>query len=136
MENAKIEALIAELEAEIEVRRQAIRSLRNLIPVSNIEVRVASQMVQSDSLRPILFKVSESYVSLAAKIIAANDFRPLPMSEIVAQIRILRDDPGVERRSVEATLYRHMKMKGDQSRIIKVSPGIYGVRKSRDESVA
>jgi hypothetical protein len=51
------------------------------------------------------------------------------MMQIVDRIRTLKGNPDIERRSVEATLYQHAKAKGNSSRVIKVSPGVYGVRR-------
>lgn len=137
MDTAKIHQLIAELDAEITLHKEAIQALQRLLPTAKLEVAASDQMIQSDSIKRISFGTEESYVELAVKIITSNDFRPLPMKEIVNRIRLLRNDQSIERRSVEATLYRHMKMKGDKARVVKVAPGIYGVKRMpREISVA
>jgi hypothetical protein len=137
MDAAKIHELIAELDAEIMLHKEAIQALQRLLPAAKNQVTASGQMIQSDSVKAILFAASDSYVDLAVKIITSNDFRPLPMKEIVNRIRALRNDPSIERRSVEATLYRHMKMKGEYARVVKTAPGIYGVKRfTREISVA
>jgi len=77
----------------------------------------------------VLFSPDDSYVDLAVKVITANDYRPLPMNELVKNIRVLKSDEKIERRSVEATIYRHIKTKGDSARLVKVSSGVYGVKR-------
>lgn len=137
MDIAKIHELIAQLDAEITLHKEAILALQRLLPPAKLGIAVSDQMVQSDSIKRINFGTEDSYVELAVKIITSNDYRPLPMKEIVNRIRILRNDQNIERRSVEATLYRHMKMKGDKARVTKVAPGIYGVKRMpREISVA
>ncbi len=137
MDTTKIHQLIAELDAEITLHKEAIQALQRLLPTAKLEVAASDQMIQSDSIKRISFGAEDSYVELAVKIITSNGYRPLPMKEIVNRIRILRNDPNIERRSVEATLYRHMKMKGDSARVTKVAPGIYGVKRMpREISVA
>jgi hypothetical protein len=51
------------------------------------------------------------------------------VKRILDYIREAKGNPNIERRSVEATLIQHMKAKGDTSRLIKVSPGVYTLRR-------
>jgi hypothetical protein len=137
MDIAKIQGLIAELKADIEVKQQALNALLKLLSAGGDQATRTDQMLQLDSVNPVLFTTSDSYIDLAVKIITSNNYRPLPVKEIVKRIRILRGNPHIERRSVEATMYQHIKAKGDSSRITKVAPGMYGVRRMpREESVA
>ncbi len=134
MDAAKIQALIAELKSDIKIKQQAIEALNNLLsmaPKDNSLENIAtiSRNVGSGPVSPISFSDSDSYVDLAVKVIAANNYRPLPMKEIVKHIRLLKASPDIERRSVEATLFRHIKTKGENSRVLKVSPGVYGARR-------
>lgn len=139
MDTAKIKELIAELEQDIEVKKQALQGLQKLLFSTNghATVNVEGQMAQRDSMRAIRYLATDSYVDLAVKIIEANEGRPTPVMQIVEHIRNLRGNPHIERRSVEATLYRHIVDKGDSSRLVKNAPGIYGIRRfPREESAA
>jgi hypothetical protein len=131
MDIGKIKELIAELEQDIEVKSEALQGLQRLLSSANGHkiVNAEGQMAQRESVSVVLSNPTDSYVDLAVKIIEANDGRPMPMMQIVERIRSIKRNPAIERRSVEATLYQHTKAKGDSSRIIKVSPGVYGVRR-------
>jgi hypothetical protein len=131
MDTAKIKELIAELEEDIGLKSEVLQGLQRLVSSTNGHktVRAEGQMAQRDSVRNVVFNRADSYVDLAVKIIEANDSRPMPMMQIVDRIRTLKGNPDIERRSVEATLYQHAKAKGNSSRVIKVSPGVYGVRR-------
>lgn len=126
MDTEKMKELIAELEADIRLRQEALQGLKKLVTSTE---QTGSQMAMQDSARPILFGASDSYVDLAVKAINANDNRPLRMVEIVSRIRIIKNNPNIQRRSVEATLIQHLRAHGERSRVYKVSPGTWGVRR-------
>jgi hypothetical protein len=137
MDTGKIQELIAEVKADIEVKEEALKALYKLLAVADDRFATVNKVVMTDSVQTVLFSASDSYIDLAVKIITANDYRPLPMNEIVRRIRQLRGNPNIERRSVEATFHQHIKAKGELSRVVKAAPGIYGVRRfPRQESVA
>ncbi len=68
-----------------------------------------------------------SYIDLAVRAITENENHPLEMKRLVEFIRAAKGNPNIERRSVEATIAQHMKAKGDKSRVVKTSPGVYGL---------
>jgi len=138
MDNAKIKELITELEQDIEIKAEALQGLQRLLLSANGQaVKVQGRMVQRDSVRNVAFNSTDSYIDLAVKIIEANENRPMPVMQIVERIRTLKGNPDIERRSVEATLYQHIRAKEDSSRVVKVSPGVYGVRRfTREEPAA
>jgi hypothetical protein len=129
----KIRDIISEIEEEIRVREEALTSLRRLMSNGTskaasqtaIEIKASDNLVLTDSLQTIMFGHNESYVDLAVKLIKASS-RPLSVSEIVGQIRTLKNNPQIERRSVEATLHQHVA-KSQTPRLTRVSPGIYGL---------
>lgn len=127
MDTTKMMELIAELEADIRLRQEALQGLRKLI--ASTEQAVVRHTGMQDSARPILFGASDSYVDLAVKAINANDNRPMRMTEIVSRIRVIKNNPDIQRRSVEATLIQHLRAKGDDSRVVKIRPGVWGVRR-------
>lgn len=131
MDTMKMMELVAELEADIRLRQEALQGLKKLIASTE---QPADQLTMQDSARPILFGASDSYVDLAVKAINANDNRPLRMVEIVSRIRIIKNNPNIQRRSVEATLIQHLRAKGEFSRVYKVRPGIWGVRRHPREA--
>jgi hypothetical protein len=134
MDTAKMRELIAELEVDIKLRQEALQGLRKLLSVS-IDLKPADQMNMQDSARPILFGATDSYVDLAVKVITANDSKPMRMNEIVARIRVLKGNPDIQRRSVESTLIQHARAKTEQSRIVKVRRGVWGIRRFPRESL-
>jgi|HubBroStandDraft_6_1064221.scaffolds.fasta_scaffold1019859_1 hypothetical protein len=131
MDIDKIKEIISDLEREIKVQEEALRSLQNLLSTLNgkiplpIQVAVSDNLEMTDSVKRILFRSDESYVDLAVKLIKASN-RSLTVSEIAEQIRTLKNDPSIERRSVEATLYQHVS-KAQSPRLTKVAPGTYGL---------
>lgn len=128
MDIAKIKELIAELETDIKIRQEALQGLWKLLPAV-AHKQTDDQSNVRDSARPILFTSTDSYVDLAVKVITANDNRPMPMKDIAERIRILKNNPNIERRSIEATLTQHAANKGEQSRVMRVGRGIWGVRR-------
>jgi hypothetical protein len=131
MDTTKIKELIAELEQDIEIKSEVLQGLQRLLLSTNGHqtAKVEGRMAQRESVQVIVSHPTDSYVDLAVKIIEANENRPMPMMQIVERIRSLKANPAIERRSVEATLYQHIRAKGNSSRVVKVSPGVYGVRR-------
>jgi len=132
MDTTKLREMISELEAEIKLRQEALHGLRKLLAGSG-EQSTGDQTGLQDSARPILFAASDSYVDLAVKVMSANDNKPMRMNDIVSRIRILKGNQGIQRRSVEATLIQHQRNKGEMSRVFKVRPGVWGLRRSPRE---
>jgi len=122
----KIKELIAELEEDIKLKVDVLQNLQKLVGSANGHKLVGDQR---DFAKKIAYNHADSYVDLAVKIIQANEGRPMPIIQIVEHIRALKGNPEIERRSVEATLYQHTTNKGDSSRVVKVSPGVYGLRR-------
>jgi len=118
MDTAKVKELIADLEADIKLKQEALQGLKKLVSSDG-----------GTAARSPLFTASDSYVDLAVKVINANDNRPLRMNEIVSRIRILKGNPDIQRRSVESTLIQHVRTKREMSRVLKVRPGVWGVRR-------
>jgi hypothetical protein len=123
----KIREIIADLESEIAVKVKAISALRSLLseetpnlPGTVVGLRLENSLIASSSM---------SYVDLAVKAIEGAAGRPMPMTLILDYVRREKNNPRIERRSVEATLIQHMKAKGDLSRLIKVAPGVYALRR-------
>lgn len=136
MDTNKIREMITELQVEIDQRLQAVKALERLLMSSSTSTEKLNGM--QDSVQPILFGSQDSYIDIAVKTIEANAGRSTTVRQIVDRVRTLKGNPEIERRSVEATLYRHIKAKGDNSRIIKVGPGKYTLRRfaREKESVA
>jgi hypothetical protein len=142
MDTAKIKELIHDLQQEILVREEALSSLQKLLASTNtrkpsaINITVSDNLVVNGSnLNRVLFGSNESYVDLAVKIIEVAGGQPLSVTSIVDQIKLLKGNQNLDRRSIEATLYQHVK-KAESPRLFKPAPGIYGVRKSGDETAA
>ena len=70
-----------------------------------------------------------SYVDLAVNLISNNGGKPLHVTSIVDHIRKVKGNPAIKRQSVEATFFRHMTDKGDKARLVKSSPGMYGLKR-------
>jgi hypothetical protein len=142
MDIAKIKELIDELQQDIKIKEEAVSSLEKLLAGNNgrkVAAPVVTPVTASDNLvirgGIHLFGANDSYVDLAVKLIEANGRRPLSVSAIVDQIRVLKNNPNIERRSVEATLHQHTT-KAASPRLVKMAPGMYGLRKSGEETAA
>jgi hypothetical protein len=135
MDAENIRGLIAELEADIEVKTGALQSLRRLLSLNGSAMGRVTIDVAAP-VEPILFRSDGSYVDLAVKVIEGNAGRPLRVKTIVEGIRTLKGNPNIERRSIEATLHRHIAMKKENSRVVKVARGIYGIRRFTREHPA
>ena len=133
MDTVKVKELIAELEVDIKLRQEALQGLKKLLLTYSDEK--PEQMGMQDSARPILFGASDSYIDLAVKVLTANDNNPMRMNDIVARIRVLKSNSSIQRRSVESTLIQHARAKGDESRIVKVRRGVWGLRRFPRESL-
>ena len=131
MDVSKIKELIAELEQDIQVKIDAISGLEKLLASMNGHKAIVAQgqMVLRDSIQNVIYSPDDSYVDLTVKIIEANEGRPMTIQQVVDRIKTIKNNPNIERRSVEATLYRHITDKGDSSRIIKPASGMYGIRR-------
>ncbi len=128
MDTNKIREMITELQAEIDQRVQAVKALERILLSSSTSSEKLNGMKDSVQ-QPVLFGTSDSYIDIAVKTIEANGGKPVPVGQIVDRIRTLKGNPNIERRSVEASLYNHVKSKKEQSRIIKSSPGVYTIRR-------
>jgi hypothetical protein len=138
MNTDKIKELIEELEQDIKIREDALASLLKLLNSTNgrkMPITTSDNLVIKDEFQRIMFGSADSYVDLAVKLIEANSGRPMPVTSIVGQIRTLKGNPNIERRSVEATLYQHAT-KAESPRLVKMAPGIYGLRKPSEETAA
>ena len=136
MDTNKIREMITELQAEIDHRIQAVKALEKILLSASTSTEKLNGM--QDSVQPILFGSQDSYLDIAVKTIEANGGKATTVRQILDRVRALKGNPDIERRSVEATLFRHLKVKGEHSRIVKVGPGKYTIRRfPRDkESVA
>lgn len=130
MDADKVRELIADLERDIESKVRAIKALKSLLTV---EPREESS---NASATPHLFQAeqnaslaSESYIDLAVRAVEQSPDEAVSMKDIVSFIRRIKGNPAIERRSVEATVARHMKAKGQMARLIKVGPGMYASRR-------
>jgi len=147
MDTAKIKAIIAELEADIGVKANAINSLKALLASSDGASRGSTGGTESLSdveyiyggSSELLAKLpgiqisfadrNKSYVELAVAALEATGGKPMRMVDIFNWIKAAKSNPHLERRSVEATVSQHVKKKGERSRIVRVSPGVYGLRR-------
>jgi hypothetical protein len=134
MDIEKIIELVGELEEDIRVKKEALNGLLQLIDSTNghkvakpVGTRVAFHGVEGDS--SITFNSASSYVDLAEQLIKSNNGEDMTVKAIVAKIRLIKDNSNIERRSIESTLYQHVKNKGENSRLIKTAPGYYGIRR-------
>lgn len=123
MDTNKVRQLIADLEEDIRAKSNAISALRTLLNES-----VTSSDTDRPTQQPIPILGAASYMELAVRALEqANG--TLHMKRIVEYIRQAKGNPNIERRSVEATLIQHLKAKGESSRVVKVRPGVWGLRR-------
>lgn len=125
MDANKVRELIADLERDIRSKVNAINALRALLG-SNVEGELTGPVPQIVQSRDVAL-ADLSYIDLTVKAIEANDNRPVEMKRLVDFIRTAKGNPNIERRSIEATIAQHMKAKGERSRVVKTSPGVYGL---------
>jgi hypothetical protein len=131
MDANKVRELIADLDRDIRSKANAIDALRALLESDVVEAEASPKLVEST------FLGSTSYIDLAVLAIERNNARPMHMKEIVRFIRGAKNNPNIERRSVEATISQHVKTKGDSSRLVKTRPGMYALRRyARTEPAA
>ena len=126
MDIEKIIELVGELEEDIRVKKEALNGLLHKV-AKPVGTRVAFHGVEGDS--SITFNSASSYVDLAEQLIKSNNGEDMTVKAIVAKIRLIKDNSNIERRSIESTLYQHVKNKGENSRLIKTAPGYYGIRR-------
>lgn len=142
MNTERIKEVISELQEEIRDKEDAIRSLQKLLIGVNgkglvapsVHVTVSDSLVINDNFNRLLFNSDESYVDLAVKLIKASN-RPLTVSEIVDQIKTLKNNPQIERRSVEATLHQHAT-NSKSPRLLRMAPGTYGLTPPKEGTAA
>jgi hypothetical protein len=130
MNSQKIRDLIGDLESEIQSKVHAINALRSLLESpddGDLANTTAPQSRPAYSLEARPLRLS-SYMELSIKAIESAA-KPLHVNDILKFIRTVKGDPNIARRSVEATLIQHLKTKGDESRLIKVFPGTYALRR-------
>jgi hypothetical protein len=136
MDANKIREIISELQADIDLRQQAVKALEKLL-LSTAGATGDQLVAQQDNVKAILFGSTDSYIDLAVKTINANENKPTSIKQIVERIRVLKGNPNISRRSVEASIFRHIAVKGDMARLLKVGPGKYTVRRfPREEHAA
>jgi hypothetical protein len=136
MDANKIREIISELQADIDLRQQAVKALEKLL-LSTAGAAGDQLVAQQDNVKAILFGSTDSYIDLAVKTINANENKPTSIKQIVERIRVLKGNPNISRRSVEASIFRHIAVKGDMARLLKVGPGKYTVRRfPREEHAA
>ena len=138
MDIKRVKETLEDLRREKQLIDQAISGLEKLLVVSVSDdgnhwigdVQIIS------GVQEIVIGRNDSYVDAAVKIIEANDGHPMHIKSIVEHIRRVRNNPKIKRQSVEATFHRHIATKGEQSRIVKMSPAIYGIRRFPREEAA
>lgn len=69
----------------------------------------------------------QSYVQLAIAVLEELG-RPTPITVLLEQIRLRRKNPNITRGAVETSLLRHLSVKGDDTLVVKLSPGTYALR--------
>jgi|SRR5579871_1718581 len=127
MDTNKIRQIISELESEIKLKSSAISVLKALLASEEGVSRNPSlplTLIDNDSTG----KSSESYMDLAVKAVGEKS-APMHINAIVDYIRRVKNNPNIERRSIEATVSQHVKNKGEKSRLIKVGRGMYAPRR-------
>ena len=130
MNITKAKELIAELELDIADKLNALNALRVLVArESGADSAHVSATPSNVVPMSLVVDESDSYVDLAVKIIESRGGAPMRVADIVRQIRTLKGNMSIERRSVESTLYQHVKAKGENSRVVKAGRAMYGVRR-------
>jgi hypothetical protein len=124
MDLQKVKDLISELEAEINVKVNAINALKSLLETSDSDVFNYAPI----AVKSLAVSNADSYMNLTINAIESEG-KPLHVKRILDFIRMAKGNPDIARRSVEATLIQHMKTKGEKSRVIKVHPGTYALRR-------
>jgi hypothetical protein len=125
----RVKELITELEAEVGAKVAALNALKALLVQEKNASTPQSETLPLKLVQMGVAEESDSYVDLTVKIIEANSGKPMRVKHIVERIRAAKNNPTIDRRSVEATLYQHVRAKGENSRVVKMGRGIYGLRR-------
>lgn len=126
MNTKGIRQVLEDLRRQKNVIDEAMKNLRLLLMQLDKERHPEGFLVHEREIAAAPPRAS--YLDLAVKAIEANDCQPMHINSIVEHIRVAKGNLDIKRQSIDTTLCRHLAMKGGRSRIVRVSPGIYGVR--------
>jgi hypothetical protein len=128
MKTDKIREALYDLQRQRELIDSAIQSLQAVLVRLNGHSDSQGQMpFVSEKKLP---GTEMSYVDLAVQLLGTAR-RPMHIRHLLDQIRILRENPAIKRQSVEATLLRHIQMKGSEARIKKVAAATFALPPDR-----
>ena len=132
MNLTKVKEALAELKRERELIDEGICGLQNIIAA--LENQGGQKQLFQSTPAPL---GAGSYVDLAVNLIEANSGQPMHINDILNHIRKVKANPDIKRPSVEATFFRHMTDRADKARLVKSSPGMYGLKRyPRTETAA
>jgi len=121
MNTSKLKEALSELKAERSSIDAAIRSLEQIIEGT----KQAHAEIVRQTFDAAIGQVRTSYVELVVSILQKHG-RPMRLVDLTPEVSKLKGS-GVERRSLEATLVRHIIQAKDRAKIVRVGPGIYGL---------
>src|SRR5260370_3104397 len=104
----KVKELITELEAEVGAKVNALNALKALLVQEKNANTTQSEALPLKLVPMGVAEESDSYVDLTVKVIEANGGKPMRVKHIVERIRTAKNNPSIDRRSIEATLYQHV----------------------------
>jgi hypothetical protein len=108
--------------ADIKACDEAIRTLERVLGHYKSQFAAIQHAASED-----IPARQQSYVQLAIAVLEEIG-KPTPITVLLERIRERRNDPTITRGSVETSLLRHLNLKGDNTEVIKPSPGTYALR--------
>ena len=132
MKTDKITEALLDLQRQRDLIDNAIQSLQAILV--RLNGHTASGRTEHAFSEPVIVNNNLagpradvlSYVNATIKILEAAG-RPMHIKKIWDQIKLLRNNSKIKRQSVESTLLRHIQMKGDKAKVVKLSPGMYAL---------
>ena len=121
MNTAKLKEALEELKAERATLNSAIATIERLIGGSNGSADVFPILRSEKALQPR----SVSYVDLSVEALR-NHGKPMKVKDLTYEVGKLKGQD-IERRSLEATLFRHIRLNKAGAKLVKVGRGFYAL---------
>jgi len=118
MSTVKLKEALVDLQRQRTILDGAITHLQNVIAMLDGEPQNSNE--QKVEKRPT------SYIDEGILILEQAG-KPLHISEIARRIGHVRQQEDISRASVESSFIRHIATKGSKARVVKVSPGHFGL---------
>jgi len=133
MKTDKIREAITDLQEQRDLIEHAIQSLQAILV--RLNGHTSGQGTIPFSSQPTQRTAEGSYIDITVQLLRAGG-RPMHITQILDQVRVLRNDANIKRGSVESSLLRHIEAKGQEARVRKVRSATYALPKTTEPHAA